>query len=99
MKVKTYYNGDANLELLNGKTVAVIGYGSQGHAHALNLKDSGVDVVVGLRKESSSWEEAKNEGLEVLETAEAAARGDIVMVLKIGRASCRERVERGGGEG
>ncbi|HLR90595.1 MAG TPA: ketol-acid reductoisomerase [Balneolaceae bacterium] len=81
MKVKTYYNGDANLELLNGKTVAVIGYGSQGHAHALNLKDSGVDVVVGLRKESSSWEEAKNEGLEVLETAEAAARGDIVMVL------------------
>lgn len=81
MKVKTYYNGDANLELLNGKTVAVIGYGSQGHAHALNLKDSGVDVVVGLRKESSSWDEAKNEGLEVLETAEAAARGDIVMVL------------------
>src|SRR5690625_7420485 len=81
MKVKTYYNGEANLELLNGKTVAVIGYGSQGHAHALNLKDSGVDVVVGLRKESSSWEEAKNEGLEVLETAEAAARGDIVMVL------------------
>lgn len=81
MKVKTYYNGDANLELLNGKTVAVIGYGSQGHAHALNLKDSGVDVVVGLRKESSSWDEAKNEGLEVLETADAAARGDIVMVL------------------
>lgn len=81
MKVKTYYNGDANLELLNGKTVAVIGYGSQGHAHALNLKDSGVDVVVGLRKESSSWDEAKNEGLEVLETSEAAARGDIIMVL------------------
>lgn len=81
MNIKTYYNGDANLELLNGKTVAIIGYGSQGHAHALNLKDSGVDVVVGLRKESSSWDEAKNEGLEVLETAEAAARGDIVMLL------------------
>lgn len=81
MKAKTYYNGDANLDLLAGKTVAVIGYGSQGHAHALNLQDSGVNVVVGLRKESSSWSEAEQEGLTVKETAEAAKAGDIVMVL------------------
>ncbi|WP_069130467.1 ketol-acid reductoisomerase [Rhodohalobacter halophilus] len=81
MKAKTYYNGDANPDLLNDKTVAVIGYGSQGHAHALNLKDSGVSVVVGLRKESSSWSDAEQEGLTVMETAEAAKAGDIVMVL------------------
>jgi ketol-acid reductoisomerase len=81
MKATTYYNGDANLDHLSGKTVAVIGYGSQGHAHALNLHESGVDVVVGLRKESSSWAEAEEAGLSVYETAEAAAKGDIVMVL------------------
>ncbi|MEX1011994.1 MAG: ketol-acid reductoisomerase [Balneolaceae bacterium] len=81
MKAKTYYNGDADLNLLNGKTVAVIGYGSQGHAHALNLKESGADVVVGLRKGSSSWSEAEKAGLEVAETAEAAKRGDLVMIL------------------
>ena len=81
MKATTYYNGDADLKYLKGKTVAVIGYGSQGHAHALNLNDSGVDVVVGLRKESSSWKEAQQAGLSVFETAEAAAKGDIIMVL------------------
>lgn len=81
MKATTYYNGDANLEHLSGKTVAVIGYGSQGHAHALNLKESGVDVVVGLRKSSSSWSEAEEAGLSVYETADAAAKGDIIMVL------------------
>jgi len=81
MKAKTYYNGDADLSLLAGKTVSVIGYGSQGHAHALNLKDSGVNVVVGLRKESSSWSDAESEGLTVMETADAAKAGDIVMVL------------------
>lgn len=81
MNAKTYYNGDADLNLLKGKTVAVIGYGSQGHAHALNLHDSGVDVVVGLRKESKSWNEAKSAGLSVYETAEAAAKGDIIMIL------------------
>ncbi|REL33397.1 ketol-acid reductoisomerase [Rhodohalobacter sp. SW132] len=81
MKAKVFYNTDANLDELNGKTVAVIGYGSQGHAHALNLKDSGVDVVVGLRKSSSSWQEAKDAGLEVTETADAAKKGDIIMVL------------------
>lgn len=81
MKATTYYNGDADLKYLKGKTVAVIGYGSQGHAHALNLHDSGVDVVVGLRKESSSWKEAQQAGLSVFETAEATAKGDIIMVL------------------
>ncbi|MGD8427045.1 MAG: ketol-acid reductoisomerase [Balneolaceae bacterium] len=81
MKAKTYYNDDADLQFLRDKTVAIIGYGSQGHAHALNLKDSGVNVVVGLREDSSSRAEAEKEGLEVLSTAEAARKGDIVMVL------------------
>ncbi|NGP87208.1 ketol-acid reductoisomerase [Fodinibius halophilus] len=81
MKAKTYYNDDANLDHLNGKTVAILGYGSQGHAHALNLKDSGVEVVVGLREGSSSRAEAEKEGLKVVAPAEAAKRGDIVMVL------------------
>jgi ketol-acid reductoisomerase len=76
-----YYDDDADLTLLDGKTVAIIGYGSQGHAHALNLKDSGVDVVVGLRPDSSSVEKARAAGLEVSDVAEAASRGDIVTVL------------------
>jgi ketol-acid reductoisomerase len=75
------YDDDASLDELAGKTVAVIGYGSQGHAHSLNLKDSGVDVVVGLRPESSSSDEAKSEGLAVETPAEAASRGDVVMML------------------
>jgi ketol-acid reductoisomerase len=75
------YDKDADLEKLGGKTVAILGYGSQGHAHALNLKDSGVDVVVGLREDSSSVEKARADGLEVLSIADAASRGDIVMVL------------------
>jgi ketol-acid reductoisomerase len=81
MKAKTYYNDDADLQFLSDKTVAVIGYGSQGHAHALNLKESGVNVVVGLREGSSSRSKAEREGLEVLPTAEAAEVGDIVMIL------------------
>jgi ketol-acid reductoisomerase len=81
MKAKTYYNGDANPEILKNKTVAVIGYGSQGHAHALNLKESGVNVVVGLRPDSSSRADAQKAGLDVFDTAEAAKQGDIVMVL------------------
>lgn len=81
MEAKTYYNNDADLKFLQDKTVAVIGYGSQGHAHALNLNDSGIDVVVGLREGSSSRAKAQKDGLEVLSTAEAAKRGDIVMVL------------------
>jgi ketol-acid reductoisomerase len=75
------YDDDADLNLLDGKTVAVIGYGSQGHAHALNLKDSGVDVVVGLRPESESAGKAREQGLEVLPVADAASRGDVVMML------------------
>jgi ketol-acid reductoisomerase len=76
-----FYDDDADLHLLDGKTVAIIGYGSQGHAHALNLKDSGVDVVVGLRPDSARVEKAKAHGLEVLEPADAASRGDVVMML------------------
>jgi ketol-acid reductoisomerase len=76
-----YYDDDADLSLLDGKTVAIIGYGSQGHAHALNLKDSGVDVVVGLREGSGSEAKAKEHGLEVLPIADAASRGDLVMML------------------
>ena len=76
-----FYDDDADLSLLDGKTVAIIGYGSQGHAHALNLKDSGVDVVVGLRPDSSSVEKARAAGLEVTGVTEAASRGDIVMIL------------------
>jgi ketol-acid reductoisomerase len=75
------YDADANLNLLDGKTVAILGFGSQGHAHALNLKDSGVDVVVGLRPDSSSVEKAKSAGLRVESTADAASQGDLVMVL------------------
>jgi len=75
------YDDDADLTLLDGKTVAIIGYGSQGHAHALNLKDSGVDVVVGLRPESASVAKAQEQGLEVLPVVDAASRGDLVMIL------------------
>jgi ketol-acid reductoisomerase len=75
------YDDDADLTLLDGKTVAIIGYGSQGHAHALNLKDSGVKVVVGLREDSASVAEAREQGLEVLPVVEAASRGDLVMIL------------------
>src|SRR5215217_8013563 len=76
-----FYDDDADLTLLDGKTVAIIGYGSQGHAHALNLKDSGVAVVVGLRRDSASVGQARDAGLEVAEITEAASRGDVVMVL------------------
>jgi ketol-acid reductoisomerase len=75
------YDDDADLNLLDGKTVAIIGYGSQGHAHALNLKDSGVQVVVGLRPDSGSVAKAREEGLEVLPVVEASSRGDLVMIL------------------
>ncbi len=75
------YDSDADLGALEGKTVAVLGYGSQGHAHALNLKDSGVTVVVGLREGSDSVAKAQGDDLEVVSVADAASRGDIVMVL------------------
>jgi ketol-acid reductoisomerase len=76
-----FYDKDANLDVLKGKKIAVIGYGSQGHAHANNLKDSGVDVVVGLRSGSASWKKAEKAGLTVLPTTEAAAVGDVIMIL------------------
>jgi ketol-acid reductoisomerase len=76
-----FYDDDADLQLLDGKTVAIIGYGSQGHAHSLNLKDSGVDVVVGLRSDSSSVAKAREHGLRVADPADAAAEGDLVMML------------------
>ena len=75
------YDDDADLSVLQGRTVAVLGFGSQGHAHALNLKDSGIDVVVGLREQSASADKARSDGLEVLPVADAASRGDVVMVL------------------
>jgi len=81
-----YHEQDVDTDALDGHTVAVLGYGSQGHAHALNLHDSGVDVVVGLRENSSSWGAAKDEGLEVMTIPDAAAAGDIVSVLVPDRA-------------
>jgi ketol-acid reductoisomerase len=75
------YDSDADVSKLDGRTVAILGYGSQGHAHALNLKDSGARVVVGLREDSSSADKARADGLEVMPIADAASRGDIVMVL------------------
>src|SRR3712207_276161 len=78
---KVYYDADARPDALAGKTIAILGFGSQGHAHALNLKESGHDVVVGLRPDSSSREKAEAAGLEVLDVADAASRGDVVMVL------------------
>src|SRR3989304_3521819 len=81
MPAKIYYDQDADLGLLKGKKIAIIGYGSQGHAHALNLKDSGQDVVVGLYKGSKSGEKAEKEGLRVATVAEAAQMSDIIMIL------------------
>ncbi len=76
-----YYDADADLAQLEGKTIAILGYGSQGHAHALNLRDSGCEVVVGLRPGSASRADAEGEGLTVLEVGDAASRGDVVMIL------------------
>jgi ketol-acid reductoisomerase len=81
MAADMLYDADADLSLLDGKTIAILGFGSQGHAHALNLKDSGADVVVGLREGSPSRNEAEAAGLDVLGVADAASRGDAVMVL------------------
>ncbi len=76
-----YYEKDCDLNKLNGKTIAIIGYGSQGHAHALNLRDSGCDVIVGLRKGGKSWPVAEKDGFSVYPVAEAAAKADIIMIL------------------
>ena len=79
--INKYYDKDCNMGLIKNRTIAIIGYGSQGHAHALNLKESGMNVVVGLRKESQSWKIAEDAGLKVMTTAEAAKAGDMVMML------------------
>ena len=86
MAIKKYYDSDCNLGVLDGKTVAVIGFGSQGHAHSENLAESGVNVVVGLRKGSAHWEKASefaatHENFKVMEVEEAAKAGDVVMML------------------
>ena len=78
---KIYYQEDCNLSLLEGKTIAIIGYGSQGHAHALNLKDSGCHVIIGLYEGSKSWAKAEAQGFEVYTAAEAAKKADIIMIL------------------
>ena len=78
---KIYYQQDCDLNKLNGKTVAIIGYGSQGHAHALNLKESGVNVIVGLYEGSKSWAKAEKAGLKVMVAAEAAKNADLIMIL------------------
>ncbi|MBE6618946.1 MAG: ketol-acid reductoisomerase [Ruminococcaceae bacterium] len=78
---RIFYQQDCDLQKLSGKTVAIIGYGSQGHAHALNLKDSGVDVIVGLYEGSKSWAKAEKQGLRVMTSADAAKAADIIMIL------------------
>lgn len=81
MSARIFYQEDCNLSLLDGKTIAIIGYGSQGHAHALNLKESGCDVIIGLYEGSRSWKRAEEQGFEVYTAAEAAKKADIIMVL------------------
>ena len=100
--MKIYYNKDANVKLLKNKTVAIIGYGSQGHAHANNLKDGGFKVVVGLRKGGASWKKAKAAGHDVAEVADAARRADIAMVLlpdetqaEVYEAELRQNLKKG----
>ena len=80
-EAKIYYQDDCNLAALDGKTIAVIGYGSQGHAHALNAKESGCHVIIGLYEGSKSWKRAEEQGFEVFTAAEAAKRADIIMIL------------------
>src|SRR3546814_12401108 len=79
--MKVFYDKDCDLSLIKGKTVAIIGYGSQGHAHALNLHESGVNVVVGLRKGGASWNKAANAGLKDKEVAEAVKAAELVMIM------------------
>ena len=79
--MKVYYEKDADLSLIKGKKVTIVGYGSQGHAHAQNLNDSGVKVTVGLRKGGASWDKAKEAGLKVAEVGEAVKGADVVMML------------------
>ena len=76
-----YYEKDCDLGKLDGKTIAIIGYGSQGHAHALNLRDSGCNVIVGLRKGGKSWPVAEKDGFSVMEVPEATKKADVIMIL------------------
>jgi ketol-acid reductoisomerase len=102
MPAKIYYDQDADLGLLKGKKIAIIGYGSQGHAHALNLRDSGQDVVVGLYKGGKSWARAEKDGLKVVPVADAAKLGDVVMILlpdQTQRAVFEESIRGGLGRG
>ena len=99
---KIFYQNDCDLKQIIGKKVAVIGYGSQGHAHALNLKESGVDVVVGLYEGSKSWNSAEAHGLTVMTASEAAKRADVIMILvpdekqaKIYDESIKPNLEKG----
>ena len=78
---KMYYENDCNIANLDGKTIAIVGYGSQGHAHALNLRDSGCNVIIGLREGGKSWPVAEKDGFEVLSVAEATKKADIIMIL------------------
>ena len=80
-EARIFYQDDCNLSLLDGKTIAIIGYGSQGHAHALNLKESGCDVIIGLYEGSKSWAKAEKQGFKVYTAAEAAKKADIIMIL------------------
>ena len=80
-KARIFYENDCNLSYLDGKKIAIIGYGSQGHAHALNLKESGCDVIIGLYDGSKSWEKAENQGFTVMTTADAAKAADVIMIL------------------
>jgi ketol-acid reductoisomerase len=101
MPAKIYYDQDADLGLLKGKTIAIIGYGSQGHAHAQNLKDSGQDVVVGLYKGGKSWARAEKDGFKVVPVADAAKTGDVVMILlpdQTQRAVFEEEIRSGLGK-
>jgi ketol-acid reductoisomerase len=80
MALTIYYEKDADLDVLRGKTIAVIGYGSQGHAQSQNLRDSGLNVIIGLRP-GRSWDQAVNDGFEVVSVSEAASRADVVQIL------------------
>jgi ketol-acid reductoisomerase len=102
MPAKIYYDQDADLGLLKSKTIAIIGYGSQGHAHAQNLKDSGQDVVIGLYKGGPSWARAEKDGFKVAPVADAARMGDVVMILlpdQTQRAVFEEAIRGGLGKG
>ena len=102
MPAEVFYDDDADLSVIQGRKVAVLGYGSQGHAHALNLRDSGQDVVVGLYKGSKSWAAAEKDGLKVAPVADAAKMGDVVMILlpdQTQRAVFEESIRGGLGKG